>query len=165
MIFRQGTSCYDNVSEKQCFNFGFIGNKICYIKYISYDIYIIWYTGLFQAGASFCTGNAIFGPILLRIYTLFGVLLQALNAVLYQNIMYGRVGKDWFRYCQSLFKARAKCNCLLLTILSLGRQREGARENQFESCESTSGPLRQLTPPPTTSHIALTTSDACSEGK
>ena len=33
--------------------------------------------------------------------------------MLYQNIMYGRVGKDWFRYCQSLFAARAKCNCFL----------------------------------------------------
>ena len=36
-------SCYDNVSEKQCFDLGFI--KICYIKYILYDIYIyhmIW---------------------------------------------------------------------------------------------------------------------------
>ena len=52
-----------------------------------------------------------------------------------------------------------------LTTLSLGRQREGARENQFESCESTSGPLRQLTPPPTNSHIALATSDACSGGQ
>ena len=38
-------SCYDNVSEKQCFDLGFIGNKICYIKYISYDIYVILYKG------------------------------------------------------------------------------------------------------------------------
>ena len=52
-----------------------------------------------------------------------------------------------------------------LTTLSLGRQREGARENQFESCESTSGPLRQLTPPPTNSYIALTTFDDCSGGQ
>ena len=53
-----------------------------------------------------------------------------------------------------------------LTTLSLGRQREGARENQFESCESTSGRLRQLTPPPpTNSHMAFATSDASSGGQ
>ena len=62
-------------------------------------------------------------------------------------------------------KQEQNVNVLCLTTLSLGRQREGARENQFESCESTSGPLRQLTPPPTTSHMALTTSDACSDGQ
>ena len=62
-------------------------------------------------------------------------------------------------------KQEQNVTAFCLTALSLGRQREGARENQFELCESTSGPLRQLTPPPTTSHMAFATSDACSGGK
>ena len=39
--------------------------------------------------------------------------------MLYQNIMYGRVGKDWFRYCQFLFAARAKCKRLVFDYSKL----------------------------------------------
>ena len=76
--------------------------------------------------------------------------------------VWAKIGIDIVNF---YLKPELNVNVFCLTKLNLGRQREGARENQFESCESTSGPLRQLTPPPTTSHMAMTTSDACSGGK
>ena len=55
--------------------------------------------------------------------------------------VWAKIGIDIVNF---YLKPELNVNVFCLTKLNLGRQREGARENQFESCESTSGLLQQL---------------------